>query len=169
MNEFVSWCRHLLVSFLFHALTSLHPPSFHRNDFSTCSTYNKHANCRRHDMLHEQEESQDFSPHTQIARESLTAFTCDRFSHMPYLICNNCPSIHSHCVKSNNNSSPRGQRVVIHEKVHILLHPLFTITRELFLNFAPSPRRDTQIVPQPISICRIPHSSLDIVSGEYHI
>ena len=35
MNEFVSWCRHLLVSFLFHALTSLHPPSFHRNDFST--------------------------------------------------------------------------------------------------------------------------------------
>ena len=39
MNEFVSWCRHLLVSFLFHALTSLHPPSFHRNDFSTCYNY----------------------------------------------------------------------------------------------------------------------------------
>ena len=39
MNEFVSWRRHLLVSFLFHALTSLHPPSFHRNDFSTCSTH----------------------------------------------------------------------------------------------------------------------------------
>ena len=39
MNEFVSWCRHLLASFLFHALTSLHPPSFHRNDFSTCSTH----------------------------------------------------------------------------------------------------------------------------------
>ena len=39
MNEFVSWCRHLLVSFLFHALTSLHPPSFHRNDFSTCFTH----------------------------------------------------------------------------------------------------------------------------------
>ena len=37
MNKFVSWCRHLLVSFLFHALTSLHPPSFHRNDFSTCN------------------------------------------------------------------------------------------------------------------------------------
>ena len=36
INEFVSWCRHLLVPFLFHALTSLHPPSFHRNDFSTC-------------------------------------------------------------------------------------------------------------------------------------
>ena len=35
MNEFVSWCRHLLVSFRFHALTSLHPPSFYRNDFST--------------------------------------------------------------------------------------------------------------------------------------
>ena len=28
MNEFVSWCRHLLVSFLFHALTSLHPLHF---------------------------------------------------------------------------------------------------------------------------------------------
>ena len=39
MNEFVSWCRHLLVSFLFHVLTSLHPPSFHRNEFSTCSTH----------------------------------------------------------------------------------------------------------------------------------
>ena len=39
MNEFVSWCRHLLVSFLFHARTSLHPPSFHRNDFSTCFTH----------------------------------------------------------------------------------------------------------------------------------
>ena len=39
MNEFVSWCRHLLVSFIFDALTSLHPPSFHRNDFSTCSTH----------------------------------------------------------------------------------------------------------------------------------
>ena len=36
MNEFVSWCRPLLVSFIFHALTSLHPPSF---DFSTCSTH----------------------------------------------------------------------------------------------------------------------------------
>ena len=36
MNEFVSWCRHLLVSFLFHALTSLNPSSFHRNDISTC-------------------------------------------------------------------------------------------------------------------------------------
>ena len=30
---------HLLVPFLFHDLTSLHPPSFHRNDFSTCSTH----------------------------------------------------------------------------------------------------------------------------------
>ena len=38
MNEFVSLGRHLLVSF-FRALTSLHPPSFHRNDFSTCSTH----------------------------------------------------------------------------------------------------------------------------------
>ena len=39
MNKFVSRCRHHLVSFLFHAVTSLHPPSFHRNDFSTCSTH----------------------------------------------------------------------------------------------------------------------------------
>ena len=28
---------HLLVSLLFHELTSLHPPSFQRNDFSTFS------------------------------------------------------------------------------------------------------------------------------------
>ena len=28
MNEFVSWCRHLLVPFLFHTLTSLHPLHF---------------------------------------------------------------------------------------------------------------------------------------------
>ena len=36
MNDFLSWCRHLLVPFLFPDFTSLHPPSFHRNDFSTC-------------------------------------------------------------------------------------------------------------------------------------
>ena len=35
----MSWCRHLLVPFLFYALTSLQPPSFHRNDFSTCCTH----------------------------------------------------------------------------------------------------------------------------------
>ena len=29
---------HLLVPFLFHDLTSLHPPSFHGNDFCTCFT-----------------------------------------------------------------------------------------------------------------------------------
>ena len=28
MNDFVSWCRHLLVSFLFYAVTSLHPLHF---------------------------------------------------------------------------------------------------------------------------------------------
>ena len=28
MNDFLSWCKHLLVPFLFHDLTSLHPPSF---------------------------------------------------------------------------------------------------------------------------------------------
>ena len=46
MNEFVSWCRHLLVSFLFHALTSLHPPSFYRNDFSTCNNNNVATSAR---------------------------------------------------------------------------------------------------------------------------
>ena len=39
MNEFLFWCRHPLVRLLFHEVTSLHPPSFQRNDFSTCSTY----------------------------------------------------------------------------------------------------------------------------------
>ena len=38
MNEFLFWCRHPLVPLLFHEVTSLHPPSFQRNDFSTCST-----------------------------------------------------------------------------------------------------------------------------------
>ena len=33
MNDFLSWCMHLLVPSLFHDVTS---PSFHRNDFSTC-------------------------------------------------------------------------------------------------------------------------------------
>ena len=39
INDFLSWSRHLLVPLLFHEVTSLHPPSFQRNDFSTCSTY----------------------------------------------------------------------------------------------------------------------------------
>ena len=38
MNDFLSWYRHLLVPFLFHDMTSLHPPSFHRNDFN-CSAF----------------------------------------------------------------------------------------------------------------------------------
>ena len=37
MNEFLFWCRHPLVPLLFHEVTSLHPPSFQRNDFSTCN------------------------------------------------------------------------------------------------------------------------------------
>ena len=37
MNYFLSWCRPLLVAFLFHAVTSLLPPSFYWNDFSTCN------------------------------------------------------------------------------------------------------------------------------------
>ena len=36
VKDFLSWCMHLLVPFLFHDVTSLHPLSFHRNDFSTC-------------------------------------------------------------------------------------------------------------------------------------
>ena len=39
MNEFLFWCRHPLVPLLFHEGTSLHPPSFQRNDFSSCPTY----------------------------------------------------------------------------------------------------------------------------------
>ena len=39
INDFLSWSRYLLVPLLFHEVTSLHPPSFQRNDFSTCSTY----------------------------------------------------------------------------------------------------------------------------------
>ena len=34
---------HLLVHWLFHDLTSLHPPSFHRNDFSTCNVISSYA------------------------------------------------------------------------------------------------------------------------------
>ena len=34
MNEFLLYCRHPLVPFLFQEVTSLHPPSFQRNDFS---------------------------------------------------------------------------------------------------------------------------------------
>ena len=33
MSDFMSCCRHLLVPSFFHEVTSLHPPSFHRNDF----------------------------------------------------------------------------------------------------------------------------------------
>ena len=36
INDFLSRSRHLLVPLLFHEVTSLHPPSFQRNDFSTC-------------------------------------------------------------------------------------------------------------------------------------
>ena len=39
INDFLSRSRHLLVPLLFHEVTSLHPPSFQRNYFSTCSTY----------------------------------------------------------------------------------------------------------------------------------
>ena len=40
MNEFLFWCRHPLVPLLFHEVTSLHPPSFQRNGFSTCVNRN---------------------------------------------------------------------------------------------------------------------------------
>ena len=39
MNDFLSWCMDVLVLFLFHDVTSLLPPSFHRNDISTCAIY----------------------------------------------------------------------------------------------------------------------------------
>ena len=39
INDILSRSRHLLVPLLFHEVTSLHPPSFQRNDFSTCSTH----------------------------------------------------------------------------------------------------------------------------------
>ena len=39
INDFLCRSRHLLVPLLFHDVTSLHPSSFQRNDFSTCSTY----------------------------------------------------------------------------------------------------------------------------------
>ena len=38
INDFLSRSWHPLVPLLFHEVTSLHPPSFQRNDFSTCST-----------------------------------------------------------------------------------------------------------------------------------
>ena len=38
LDDFLSLGGHLLVPFLFHEVTSLHPPSSQRNDFSTCVT-----------------------------------------------------------------------------------------------------------------------------------
>ena len=58
MNDFLSWCRHLLVPFLFHDLTSLHPPSFHRNDFSTCKYEMKgNVGMSHHEKEREQEDA----------------------------------------------------------------------------------------------------------------
>ena len=39
INDFLSRYGHLLVPPLFFELTSLRPPLFQRNDFSTCFTY----------------------------------------------------------------------------------------------------------------------------------
>ena len=36
INDFLSRFRHYVVPLLFHEVTSLHPLSFQRNDFSTC-------------------------------------------------------------------------------------------------------------------------------------
>ena len=58
---------------------------------------------------------------------------------------------------------------MVHEEGDIFLHPSSLISSELTLNFQPSPQRDTQTVPQTICIPHIPDSSLDIVSGEYHL
>ena len=38
LDNFLSLGGHVLVPFLFHKMTSLHHPSFQRNDFSTCTT-----------------------------------------------------------------------------------------------------------------------------------
>ena len=43
INDLLSRYRRLLVPLLFHEVTSLHPPSFQRNDFSTCHT--EHHEC----------------------------------------------------------------------------------------------------------------------------
>ena len=37
MNDSLSWCIYASSCSLFHDVTSVHPPSFHRNDFSTCN------------------------------------------------------------------------------------------------------------------------------------
>ena len=34
------------IFFLFHDLTSLHPPSFYRNNFSTCTNYNNNKSTK---------------------------------------------------------------------------------------------------------------------------
>ena len=39
INDFLFRYRYLLVPLRFHGVTYLHPPSFQRNDFSPCSTY----------------------------------------------------------------------------------------------------------------------------------
>ena len=47
LNDLLFLCRHLLVPILFHAATSLNPPSFQRNYFSAClthSSYLEHSN-----------------------------------------------------------------------------------------------------------------------------
>ena len=38
LSDFLFMHRYLLVPLLFHAVTSLHPPSFQRNDISTSTT-----------------------------------------------------------------------------------------------------------------------------------
>ena len=46
MNEILFWCRHPLVPLLFHEVTSLHPPSFQGNDFSTCNYWGSRSSCK---------------------------------------------------------------------------------------------------------------------------
>ena len=41
LDDFLSLGGNLLVPFLFHEVTSLHPSSFQRNDFSTCGNCDK--------------------------------------------------------------------------------------------------------------------------------
>ena len=56
---FLFWCGNPLVPLLFHGVTSLHPPSFQRNDFSTCISIHQYdyvIGCKKqqcHDQLEE--------------------------------------------------------------------------------------------------------------------
>ena len=51
MGLLMSFClgihMHLLVSFIFYDMTSLHPPLFHRNDYFTCYIFGENVGPER--------------------------------------------------------------------------------------------------------------------------